>query len=209
MAYTAEKPDLVPPTEVLKKTIPGWGVDLDPKDRPAVPKEDFNPRRFGVRWDFPERQIAHYERERSTEHAFLTPVFGTSCPPRGVSGLIRRLAYRRFSEGRAAHWLLLMFADRVDVLESRASDLLHGRIANPFSEMGLGAEIKRHGLRARRGRGRTDVRHLPIDIAMFAAPRLISAAALFVAGRAVFSAVAARRRRRHGFARVARLLQRA
>jgi hypothetical protein len=207
VAYTPDKPNLVPSTAVLKTTIPGWGVDLDPKDRPAVPKENFNPRRFGVRWDFPERQVAHYERERSTEHAFVTPVFGTSCPPRGISGVIRRLAYRRYSEGRAAHWLLLMFADRVDVLESRIGEALKGRIANPIAEMGLGAEIKRHGIHARLGRGRTDVKHLPIDIVMFAAPRLITGAVLLVAGRAVASTLRRRRRSRRVFARVGRLLQ--
>jgi hypothetical protein len=36
------------------------------------------------------------------EHKFLTPVFGTSCPPRGVSGALRKLAYRKFSEADAA-----------------------------------------------------------------------------------------------------------
>lgn len=34
--------------------------------------------------------------------------------------------------------------------------------------MGLEAELKRGGIRSRFGRGRNDVKHLPVDIAMFA-----------------------------------------
>ena len=37
MAYSAEKPPLATPIEELRNRIPGWGVDLDPKDRPSVP----------------------------------------------------------------------------------------------------------------------------------------------------------------------------
>ena len=33
-------------------------------------------------------------------------------------GRLRRYSYRKYSEGRAAHWLLLLAADRVDTLES-------------------------------------------------------------------------------------------
>src|SRR5215208_5150539 len=106
MAYTSEKPKLVPDSSVLRKTIPGWGVDLDPADRPASKKLDYNPGITGAHWDFPERQVPKYPREKSTEHKFLTPVFGTTCPPRGLSGLVRRYAYARFSEGQTAHWLL-------------------------------------------------------------------------------------------------------
>jgi hypothetical protein len=49
-------------------------------------------------------------RERSIEHAMLPPVFGTTCPPKGLSGVIRRHAYAKYSEARAAHWLLLLAA---------------------------------------------------------------------------------------------------
>jgi hypothetical protein len=51
-------------------------------------------------------------RERSIEHAFVTPVFGTSTPPKGASGALRKYAYWKYSEGRAAHWLVLIAADR-------------------------------------------------------------------------------------------------
>ncbi|MEW6055478.1 MAG: hypothetical protein AB1540_02605 [Bdellovibrionota bacterium] len=157
MAYTAEKtnsPKL--DRKALEARIQGWGADLDLALRPAVPKEKAPPSGTGAHWIFPERQTPRYERERSTEHKFLTPVFGTVCPPRGLSGVIRKFAYK-YSEGRMAHWLILLFADRVDVAESFVRELFFGRPGNVFSEMGLSAEWKRHGLRSRMGQHRSDV----------------------------------------------------
>ena len=52
MAYTAEKPPLAESSDQLRNRIPGWGADLDPKDRPAVPKERFDPELSGAHWDF-------------------------------------------------------------------------------------------------------------------------------------------------------------
>src|SRR3712207_9097559 len=120
MAYTADKPPLAESTEQLRARIPGWGVDLDPRDRPAVPRERFDPGATGAHWYFPERQPETWPRERSIEHAFLSPVFGTAQPPRGLSGAIRKLSYRRYSEARVAHWLLLALAARVDAVGAHA-----------------------------------------------------------------------------------------
>lgn len=184
MAYTAEKPKIAHDTAELRSRIPGWGVDLNPKDRPAVPKEKFNPGGTGAHWDFPERQPERWPRERSPEHKFLTPVFGTACPPKGLSGVIRRYAYR-FSEGRAAHWLLLLGADRIDVLESRMKGLLTGRPDNPITESGLPSEIKRHGLRSRLGRHRADLKHQPVDPMIMIASWLIVGTAVYRIGRAI------------------------
>ena len=172
MAYTAEKPRIARPVEELRQTIQGWGVDLDPKDRPAVPKENFNPQGTGAHWHFPERQPELYPREMTPEHKFLTPVFGTSCPPKGLSGAIRRYAYK-YSEGRLTHWLLLMAGDRVDVLESRVTGLLSGRPDNPITESGLASEWKRGGLRSRVGQHRADMMHQPLDILVNAAPWVV------------------------------------
>jgi hypothetical protein len=47
-----------------------------------------------------------------------TPVFGTAQPPRGLSGRLRAAAYA-IPDHFARHWMLLILADRVDVLESR------------------------------------------------------------------------------------------
>jgi hypothetical protein len=184
MAYTAEKPRNARSSEELRNTIHGWGVDLDPKDRPAVPKERFNPEGTGAHWDFPERQPERWPRERTPEHKFLTPVFGTACPPKGLSGMIRRYAYR-YSEGRLSHWLLLVGADRVDVLESRVTSLLRGRPDNPITEAGLQSEWKRHGLRSRVGQHRADLKHQPLDLLLTSAPWLAAGALIYAFGRAV------------------------
>ena len=89
-AYVAERAPQRETSEQLRARIPGWGVDLDPADRPSVPKLQRSLRPPEVPWDFPDRQPERWPRERSIEHAMLTPVFGTSCPPHGVSGWLRR-----------------------------------------------------------------------------------------------------------------------
>jgi len=185
MTYTAEKPKLAPSREELQARIPGWGVDLDPKDRPSVPREKFDPNLSGAHWDFPERQPEKWPRERSIEHKFLTPVFGTSAPPHGLSGVIRKLAYAKYSEARAAHWLLLLFADRVDSVESNLRSYASRRPDNPITETGVLSEFKNHGISARVGQKRADVVHHPIDPFIVAAPWVIRGALVFVTLRAL------------------------
>jgi hypothetical protein len=51
------------------------------------------------------------------------PVFGTAQPLHGLSGLVRRIAYGT-RETKARHWLLLLVADRIDVLEHRIARLV-------------------------------------------------------------------------------------
>src|SRR3954453_14906122 len=99
MPYIAEKPTQPLPQEQLRATIPGWGADLDPSDRPSVPRERVDSN--GSHWDFPERQPEPTPREASVDHAMLNPVFGTVAPLKGLSGVVRRIAYERYSEGRA------------------------------------------------------------------------------------------------------------
>src|SRR5215203_7484466 len=108
IAYVPDQPRMRETPDQLRARIPGWGADLDPADRPSHPKLQYAPDTTGAHWDFPERQPERWPRERSIEHAFVTPVFGTAQPPKGLSGVIRRYSYARFSEGRAAHWLLLI-----------------------------------------------------------------------------------------------------
>jgi len=48
--------------------------------------------------------------------ARIPPVYGTAQPPRGLSGVLRDSAYQ-YPSHKARHWLILMLADRVDVLE--------------------------------------------------------------------------------------------
>ena len=89
-AYVRDKRTPTETREQLRARIPGWGADLDPADRPSYPK--LRAADSGARWSFPERQPGAEGRERSIEHAFVTPVFGTAQPLHGVSGAIRRLA---------------------------------------------------------------------------------------------------------------------
>jgi hypothetical protein len=188
MAYTPEKPPLAESSEQLRRRIPGWGVDLDPKDRPSVPKLQFRPDLTGARGEFPERQPEHRPRERSIEHKFLTPVFGTACPPKGLSGVIRRTAYRKYSEGRAAHWLLLIAADRVDAWESHLRSFATAHPDNPITETGVRSEVSRHGFSSRFGTRRADRVHHLLDPVIVAGPWVL------VGGAAVVAAKRLRRR---------------
>ena len=192
MAYTAAKPPLAESSDELRSRIPGWGADLDPKDRPAVPQERFDPGATGAHWEFPERQPELWPRERSVEHKFLTPVFGTTCQPRGVSGILRRYAYR-YSEGRAAHWLILLAADRVDAGEHHLKSLLTLRPDNPITETGVLSEFSRHGFNSRVGQRRADLAHQPLDPLIVGGPWLVAAS---VGGYVVYKVVRAVKVRR-------------
>jgi hypothetical protein len=54
-----------------------------------------------------------------------TPVFGTGQPPHGASGYLRRAAYE-VPEHYARHWMLLLVADRLEIVEDRLGDVLAG-----------------------------------------------------------------------------------
>jgi hypothetical protein len=160
----------------LRARIPGWGVDLDPADRPSTPKLQFREDLTGAHWEFPERQPETWPRERSIEHAFLTPVFGTAQPPKGLSGAIRKFSYATYSEARIGHWLLLLLADRVDDWESHLASLATLRPDNPITETGVKAEFTHGGLSSRLGRRRTDPVHQPLDPVVVAGPWVVAVA---------------------------------
>ena len=132
----------------LSSKIPGWGSDINLKNRPAVPKEKKSPQGTGAHWKQPEHQHPRFKIHKSPEHQTLTPVFGTSCPPRGISGRLRDFAYK-YSEGRLSHWLILLLADRVDVIESIVIDTFKGKPDRPFKEMGLRSEFTSQGRRSK------------------------------------------------------------
>jgi hypothetical protein len=79
------------------ENVHGWGIDRRIADRP------------GYRRDEPR-----------VDHDTLGGVapWTTTIRLRGLSGLLRRAAYR-IPDWKARHWLLLLFADRVDVVESK------------------------------------------------------------------------------------------
>jgi len=186
MVYTAEHPP-TPTSDELRARIPGWGVDLDPADRPAVPRMRFDPEATGAHWEMPDQQHENWPRERSIEHARLTPVFGTSTPPRGLSGVVRKYAYRRFSEGRAAHWLLLIGADRIDAVESHLASFVTTRPDNPITETGVLSEFTHNGWKARVGTNRVDNSHAWIDSVLVAGPWVAAAVLMARLGRALDS----------------------
>ena len=111
----------------------------------------------------------------------LPPVFGTSVPLRRLSGVIRRYSYERFSEARAAHWLLLLAADRVDAVESHLRSFATLRPDNPVTQTGIRAEL-RHG-RDRFDGKRVDVAHQWLDPLIVAGP-WVAAAGLGALGAA-------------------------
>jgi hypothetical protein len=82
------------------------------------------PRPVGsAHWSVPERQKDPGNVLKRKGLAELTPVFGTSVPPRGLSGVIRRAAYK-LPEHYTTHWFLLLLSDRIDALESAVSEIL-------------------------------------------------------------------------------------
>ena len=90
-------------------TIAGWGIDADPDNDPTYPMRErgaAEPR--GYTWPRPLQQKTGVEVLHSIERPHLPAVFGTSLPPSGLSGHLRRVAFR-YSESSYGHWLPLMF----------------------------------------------------------------------------------------------------
>jgi hypothetical protein len=122
--------------------IPGWGIDADPDNEPTYPMKHWtgdDHRRLG--WERPPLQRPDVEILKSIERPHLTAVFGTSAPPSGLSGALRRYAFK-YSESHYGHWLPLLLADRINVVEGIVDDLQHGHIPNIFAEKGWAAEWK-------------------------------------------------------------------
>ncbi len=107
-------PDATPPFEP---------VDLEPSNRPGVPKE-----RSPQVWPNSHFPPEHMHAEPAApKHGRpnkpMPPVYGTAVPPSGLSGAIRKLAYR-YPDHFVRHWQLLLLGDRVDSWETRAKRYL-------------------------------------------------------------------------------------
>ena len=102
---------------------PVAGADLAPDERPGIPMEH---QARPLTPTAPE-QIEHMRPRRGLTHRkelrSMTPVFGTAQPLHGLSGMLRRAAYST-RETRARHWMMLLLADRVNVLEHRIAKLV-------------------------------------------------------------------------------------
>ena len=123
-------------------TVKGWGIDADDRNEPTYPMKKYTG---------DDHQRLNYERAvqqpftgeelHSNERPGMTAVFGTTVPPSGLSGLLRKYAFR-YSENHYLHWLSLMFADRINVVEGVIRDLAGGKIPNIFAEKGGKAQWK-------------------------------------------------------------------
>ena len=114
------------------KKIVGWGVDADLEKRPYKPVH--RPQAdTGAHWDKPQAQYQTVEILKSIERPDLTAVYGTVNPPKGLSGIIRRWAFKS-SEGNFSHWLPLMLADRVDFIEGMFEDVKNGKMPRIFGD---------------------------------------------------------------------------
>lgn len=185
MPYTANKPGPTPDPEALRARIPGWGADVDPADRPAFPREQPGIP-TGAHWELPEQQPAKgRERERSVEHERLTPVFGTAQPLHGLSGVIRRYAYDRYSEGQAAHWLLLVVGDRVESAGAHVKSLFSTRPDDPVTQSGVLGERGRRPIASRLRPGRVDLKHSWMDPILVLGPWVLAGMLVLRLGRAI------------------------
>ncbi|WP_345947988.1 hypothetical protein ABDD95_14130 [Mucilaginibacter sp. PAMB04274] len=122
--------------------IKGWGIDADPKNEPTYPMKKYTgDDHKRINWVRPPLQPVTVEILHSNERPNVTAVFGTVAPPSGLSGAIRRYAFK-YSESSYGHWLPLLLADRVNVVEGVIDDLKRGHVPNIFAEKGWGAEWK-------------------------------------------------------------------
>lgn len=90
-----------------------WGVDLDMARRPGVPMER-EPMPFpNTRFPIEQQQGRSTVPMHGRPNKKMPPVFGTATPMHGLSGLVRKAAYK-LPDHKPSHWLMKMAADRVD-----------------------------------------------------------------------------------------------
>jgi hypothetical protein len=129
-------------TNVDYKSIPGWGMDADPENEPTYPMKNYTGDDHNrINYERSVQQPETVEILTSNERPEITRVFGTSTPPSGLSGMIRRYAFKH-SEDRYRHWIPLILADRINVYEGLLEDLGKGKIPNIVAEKGWKMEFK-------------------------------------------------------------------
>lgn len=120
--------------------IKGWGIDADPENEPTYPMKNYTGDDHNrLNYVRPYQQPVNVEILHSNERPSVSATFGTAAPPSGLSGIIRRYAFRH-SEESLRHWFPLVLADRINVVEGIIDDIAHGHIPNIFAEMGWKAE---------------------------------------------------------------------
>lgn len=122
--------------------INGWGVDADPENKPTYPMKKYTgDDHQRLNYERPQLQPETVEVLHSNERPGVSAVFGTSVPPSGLSGIVRRYSFK-YSEGSFGHWIPLLLADRINVVEGIIDDFKRGHIPNILAEKGWKAEWK-------------------------------------------------------------------
>ena len=117
-------------------------MDADPENEPTYPMKNYTGDDHNrINYERSAQQPDSIEILMSNERPALTRVFGTSVPPSGLSGIIRRYAFKH-SEDRYRHWIPLILADRINVAEGLLEDLARGHLPNIVAERGWKMEWK-------------------------------------------------------------------
>ena len=139
--------NITPASEKLREVsarfthLKGWGADLDHAMHPTYPMERMPARLPGDHSHAPAKQVQTVEILQSIDRPSITPIFGTPQPPSGLSGMLRHLAFN-YSESDLRHWMVLLFADRVNMVEGLGADLMREHVPNLLAEMGRKAKFQ-------------------------------------------------------------------
>jgi len=95
---------------------PERAIDADKARRPGNPMEHEPAPVANAHWLEPDQQPAVPGLLIDPDRK-LTATFGTQHPPRGLSGMLRRAAYR-VPDYRVRRWAMLILADRIEGLEA-------------------------------------------------------------------------------------------
>ena len=129
-------------TNIDYRQIPGWGMDIDPDNEPTYPMKNYTGDDHNrLNYERSPQQPVEIELLKSIERPVYPVVFGTTVPPSGLSGIIRRYAFKH-SEDRYRHWIPLILADRINAWEGIIEDLGKGVFPNILAERGIKAELK-------------------------------------------------------------------
>lgn len=114
--------------------LKGWAIDFDEKNNPTYPMR-LHSATLQRNIKRPKQQLANIEILHSVERPHYSAVFGETIPPSGISGKLRRYAFT-YSESHYRHWIPLLLADRINIIEGILADLKEGKIPNLYVEMG-------------------------------------------------------------------------
>jgi hypothetical protein len=126
----------------MERTIVGWGADAPMERRPGVPRETDPPSPIGAGSLAPPAQQRNRAPTARAPWKALTPVYGTTVPLRGLSGVLRRIAHA-MPDYKARRWMMLMLADRVDVLEHNVAPAVMLLGVGVLGALGVRALLRR------------------------------------------------------------------